>query len=133
MMRDYALRSENETASERRFLERRIANVERDMGRLAARLGTPTPQAPELEVLDRARALFSDLHKQVRVRPLEDALGSRLDWLSRAAARRADGPDADPKPELGLIALDQRLLSDLLEQWHSEPGWLVAGDRKSVV
>lgn len=120
MTQAFTPRPEQETLAERAFLERRLALVEADMGRLAARSGAPTPDSPALQALGRGRALLSDLLREIRVRTLQDALAARLTWLERAQARRVDDHDPEPKPALELIALDRRLLQDLETAWRSE-------------
>jgi len=121
MIQDYAPRPASETLRERTFLERRIVEVERDMGRLAAGIGAPAPITQELDVLDRARELWGDMLRQVRVRPLDDAVTAQLDWLNRVEERQARA-DGEPKPDLNRVALDRRLLSDLLRSWRAEAG-----------
>lgn len=119
MTTEFTMRPESETTAEREFLRRRLEAVERDMGRLAARFGAPTPATPQMDVLDRARDLLSDLLRQVRVRPLDEALTARLEWLDRAQARRDREDDPEPKPVLDRIALDRRVLSDLRHSWDA--------------
>ena len=120
MTRDFTPRPEPETLAERRFLERRLAQVEADMGRLAARACAPTPSTPQLEALGRGRALLADLLAEIRVRTLADALTARLTWLERVQARQSDAKDPEPKPTLARAALDGRLLHDLEAAWRSE-------------
>jgi hypothetical protein len=131
VIQDFQRRPEVDTRSERAFLERRIVDTEKAMGRLAAQLGSPTPITQELDVLDRGRELASQLLRQVRVRPLEEAVAAQLAWLDRLAqVQQAGGPagegregaDGAPKPAFERAALDKRLLSDLLKAWQGRHG-----------
>lgn len=105
-------------ARERRYLQQRLEQIERGLGALAARHGTPTPSTQQLEALERGRQLAAELLRQIRVRSLEEAIQSRLDWLERAAARRAQ-PSDEALPELQLLDLDRRLLAELLAGWRN--------------
>ena len=117
MTDDFSSRPETESRLEREFLERRHAEAERAMGQLAARLGAPTPVTRPMEALERARGLIGDLQKEVRVRTLDDAIASRLEWLERVRSRAAGGDDA--APALELLDLDARLLADLQRAWRA--------------
>lgn len=119
MIHDYPRRPLADSTRERRFLERRLVEVERDMGRLAARLGAPTPITQELDVFDRARELVNDMLKQVHVRPLDEAIAAQLDWLGRVEERHGED-GGEPKTDLNRIALDRRLLEDLHRGWRAE-------------
>jgi len=118
MTLDYALRPFNDYAAEQKYLTDRMQQVERGLGRVAARLGEPTPITEPLDALDRARELVADLYKQVAVRPLETAVQAQLDWLDRADARLGLA-DGEPKHDLNRIALDRALLEDLREGWRA--------------
>jgi hypothetical protein len=118
MTDDTTLRPYEAYAAEDSFLGDRIDQVEKAMGRLAARLGEPTPITQPLDVVDRAREITADVRKQVRLRPLEDAVAAQLAWLDRAEQRAAAG-GGEPVPDLNRIALDRRLLRDLLAAWHA--------------
>lgn len=118
MVTAYTPRPTAESLAERKFLARRLAEVERGLGRVAAVLGTPTPITQPLDVLDRARELTGDLVKQVQVIPLEEAITAHLAWLERAEARLAED-DGEPKVALDRIDLDRRLLGDLLVAWQA--------------
>lgn len=118
MTLDYALRPFNDYAAEQSYLTDRMQQVERGLGRVAARLGEPTPITEPLDALDRARELVADLYKQVTVRSLEAAVQAQLDWLDRADARLGLA-DGEPKHDLNRIALDRALLEDLREGWRA--------------
>ena len=115
----YALRPAADYAAEQRFLTRRIQEIEKGMGKVAARTpeGGPIPQP--MDALDRARELTADMFKQVRVRPLDEALQAQLDWLERAEANLAEA-NGEPKVALNRIALDRRLLTDLQALWRAQ-------------
>jgi hypothetical protein len=115
---DYAARDEEATRAEQRFLADRILHIEAGTGRVAAQLGAPAPSAERLQALHRARELTAEMHRQVRVRSLEDAIVARLSWLDRVEARQA-ASDYDPATELNMVALDRRLLQDMLAGWRS--------------
>jgi len=114
----HALRPEAEFLPEQEYLEGRLGQIEKGLGQLAARAGTPTRITQPLDALDRARELVAEMHKQVRARPLQEALESRLAWLDRVEARRQT-EDNEPKPEINRIALDRRLLADVLKGWQA--------------
>lgn len=116
-MKEYPLRSYTEYLPEQDYLNRRMQEVESGMGRVAARLGEPTPITEPLDALDRARELVADLFKQVTVRPLEEAIDVQLQWLDRAEAR-AGQADGEPKNKLTRIPLDRALLETLREGWR---------------
>lgn len=115
---DYALRPFNDYLPEQAYLSDRMQQVERGLGRVAARLGEPTPITEPLDALDRARELVADMAKQVTVRPLEAAIQAQLAWLERAEARLGQA-DGEPKHDLNRIALDRVLLEDLREGWRA--------------
>jgi hypothetical protein len=115
----YPLRPAADYAAEQQFLNERVLEIEKGMGRVAAREPVTMPIPQRMDALDRARELTLDLFKQVRVRPLEDAVGSQLAWLDAAEARLALA-DGEPKVGYNRIALDRRLLSDLLELWRAQ-------------
>jgi hypothetical protein len=118
MVTEYKLRPEAEYLPEQRYLARRLSEIEQGLGRVAARLGEPTPITQPLDALDRARELAADLVKQVQVRPLEEAVAAQLAWLARAEARQ-QVQDGEPKAAFNRIALDQRILGDLLAGWQA--------------
>jgi hypothetical protein len=111
-------RPEGDTLAERRFLGERLVSVEKDMGRLAARLGAPTPGVQEMDALDRARELLADLRAEVSVRPLDEAMSAHLAWLDRAQADRS-GAEESSLPALDMIDLDRRILTDLQRSWRA--------------
>jgi hypothetical protein len=114
----YTLRPEKDYAAEQDFLSRRIKEIEKGMGKVAARTPETGTIGQPMDALDRARELTADMYKQVRVRPLDEALQAQLDWLGRAEANLAQA-DGEPKLALNRIALDRRLLTDLLTQWRA--------------
>lgn len=117
----HALRPFNDYLAEQKYLTERMQQVERGLGRVAARLGEPTPISEPLDALDRARELVADMYKQVTVRPLEDAIQAQLDWLGRAEARLGQA-DGEPKHDLNRIALDRALLETLRDGWRALRG-----------
>jgi hypothetical protein len=118
MVKEYAVRPTTESAAERRYLERRLAEVERDMGRLAAAQALPTPNTQPLEALGRGRELIHDLLKEVQVRSLDEAVSAHLAWLDRAETR-AGVANGEPKVALDRIPLDRRVLQDLQKGWQA--------------
>lgn len=114
---DYAIRKQDDYDAEQRYLTERMAQVEKGMGRVAAKLGEPTPITSQLDALDRGRELVADMYKQVTVRPLEDAIQAQLDWLARAEARQAQ-EGGEPKTDMNRIALDRVLLEELRAGWR---------------
>jgi hypothetical protein len=117
--KDYIPRPEKEYAAEQKFLNQRILDIETGMGKVVAREATTMPIPQRLDALDRARELTGDMYKQVRVRPLEEAVAAQLAWLADAEAR-LDKADGEPKVAYNRIALDRRLLTDLVEQWRAQ-------------
>jgi hypothetical protein len=113
------LRPEADLRPEQSFLQRRIEAIESAMGEVAAVSGGATPLSQPLDALDRSRELASDLLRQVRVRPLPQAVDAQLAWLDRAEARLAKA-DGEPKVGFNRIALDRRLLQDVKTAWQSE-------------
>ena len=118
MSKTYTPRPEADVLPEQRYLTERMAQIEKGMGKVAARLGTPTPIEQSLDALDRARELVADMLKQIRLRPIEEAVRAQLDWLDRAEARLGVA-DGEPKIGHNRIALDRRLLTDVLEGWRA--------------
>ena len=116
--RAYSNRPESEAEPEQEYLQMRIMEIEKDLGQLAAR-GRAAPISQPLDALDRARELATQMHKQVRVRPLDDAIRSRLAWLDRVAQRQA-ADDDEPRTALDQVDLDRRILEDLLAGWRRE-------------
>jgi hypothetical protein len=118
MIPTYTRRPEADLDREQSFLQRTALEIEKAMGKVAARQDRPTPITQPLDALDRARELVNHLYKQVRMRSLEDALAAQLDWLDRAEAKAALA-DGEPKIAYSKIALDRRLLADLQERWRA--------------
>lgn len=119
MTTSYALRAEADYAAEQKFLNQRVLDIEKGLGVVAARTGAVQPIPQRLDALDRARELTLDMFKQVRVRPLEEAIAAQLAWLDQAEARLGQA-DGEPKVGYNRIALDRRLLSDLLGLWRAQ-------------
>jgi len=107
-----------EVLPEQLYLTARLGEIDRGLGRLAARLGAPTPITQPMDALDRARELVADMQKQVAVRPLEASIAAQVAWLDAAEARLG-ADDGEPKLDLDRIALDRVLLGELLEGWRS--------------
>ena len=118
MAENYELRRPAAYLPEQEFLKARMAQVEEGMGRIAARLGQPTPITSPLDVMDRARELVSDLSREVTVRPLDDAIVARLDWLDRAEGRLGSS-SGEPDLALTRIPVDRVLLRELLAGWQA--------------
>lgn len=119
MIEDFALRSEQAFLPERAFLERRVLEIEKGMGKVAARGGDGSTRISQpLDALDRAREITGGLMRQVRVRALDEAIAAQLAWLDRAEARAALA-DGEPKVRLDRIALDRRILNDLAQAWKA--------------
>jgi len=111
------LRPYNDYQAEQKYLTGRLQEVERGLGRVAARLGEPTPISEPLDALDRARELVADMVKQVTVRPLEEAIQRQLEWLGRAEERLGQA-NGEPKHDLNRIALDRVLLQSIRDGWR---------------
>ncbi len=112
------IRAVDEIEPEQAFLQKRLVEIERDMGRVAADVGRAIDLTQPLDALDRARELVAELDKQVLVRPLDEAIAKRIEWLDRAEERRSG--DASPAlPTLDKIELDRRILRDVLTDWSS--------------
>ena len=118
MAEEYILRRPDRYLPEQAYLNERFLQVEKNLGRVAARLGQPTPITSSLDALDRARELTSTLSREVTVRALDDAIQARLDWLDRAEALQGQD-NGEPKTDLNRIALDRVLLSELMSGWLS--------------
>lgn len=118
MPTEFTLRREAEYLPEQKYLTKRTLEIEAGLGRVAARLGEPTPISQPLDALDRARELANDMFKQVQLRPLDEAVKAQLEWLDRAEAH-LNAASGEPKPDMNRIALDRRLLSELLQGWHA--------------
>jgi len=118
MIPTYTRREDADLEREQRFLQEAVLEIEKALGKVAARQDRPTPVTQPLDALDRAREITNDMYKQVRMRPLEEAVEAQLDWLSRAEAKARAG-DGEPKIGYSKIALDRRLLTDLLERWRT--------------
>jgi hypothetical protein len=119
MVRSFERRPESEIGAEQSFLQQRALDIEKAMGRVAGRAAAPTPISQPLDALDRARELTNDMYKQVRVRPLEEAITAQLAWLETAEARLTQS-DGEPKVQLSKIALDRRLLQELRDNWQAK-------------
>jgi len=119
MAEEYLLRRPDRYLSEQAYLQQRFLEVEKNLGRVAARLGQPTPITSPLDALDRAREITSDLSREVTVRALDEAIEARLEWLDRAEARQG-AQDGEPKNDLNRIALDRVLLLELKSGWSSD-------------
>lgn len=117
-MKEYPLRPYTEYLPEQQYLTGRMNEVEKGMGKIAARLGEPTPITESLDVLDRARELVADLYKQVTVRPLVEAVETQLRWLDRAEARLGQA-DGEPKNDLTRIPIDRVLLETIRQGWRT--------------
>lgn len=117
MIKEYPQRPAADSLAERQYLERRLGEIERSMGVIAARLGTPTPIAQELDVLDRARELVGDLLKEVHVLTLDEAIAARLAWLDRVEALQGRESD-EPTPALNRVPIDRRLFQDIELGWR---------------
>ena len=115
----YTLRPAQEYIAEQQFLNQRILDIEKGMGKVAARSSGQMPVAQNLDALDRARELTGDMFKQVRVRPLEEAIQAQLAWLDRAEASLGQD-NGEPKIDLNRIALDRRLLQDIQTLWRAQ-------------
>ena len=116
-IREYHLRPEAESLPEQKYLRALVIQIEKNLGKVAARLGEPVTLSQPLDALDRARELTNDMMKQVRVRPLEEAVASQKAWLDRAQAN-LDASNGEPKNDMNKIELDQRLLDEILAGWQ---------------
>lgn len=116
---DYAFRSREDYEAEQRYLTERMMQVEKGMGRVAAKLGEPTPITSQLDTLDRSRELVADMYKQVTVRSLEDAIAAQLDWLDRAEARQA-AEGGEPKTDMNRIPVDRAILEEIRDGWRAQ-------------
>jgi len=117
MTTDFPLRPHSDYQTEQAYLTERMHEIERDMGRVAARLGEPTPITEGLDTLDRARELVGHLFRQVTVTPLDEALDRRLEWLRRTEKRQGRD-DGEPKLAFNRIPLDIALLESLRDGWR---------------
>jgi len=117
-IREYHLRPETESLPEQIYLRERVIQIEKNLGKVAARLGEPVTLSQPLDALDRARELTNDMMKQVRVRPLEEAVSSQKAWLDRAQVH-LDASNGEPKMNMNKIDLDQRLLDEILAGWQA--------------
>lgn len=116
-MNSYTLRAQEDIVPEQVFLQRRVIEIEKAMGRVAAHGAVPIAQP--LDVLDRAREITNDMYRQVRVRPLSEAISGQLEWLDRAE-ERLQQDDGEPKVDFNRVVLDRRLLHDLERAWAAE-------------
>ena len=99
------------------YLKNRLDQVDKGLGKLAARLPAPAPLTPEQMSVTRAREIIGDLSREVRVRSLEAAIEGRLNWLARSIERTARA-DGEPKPLMTVPELDIAILKDLLSGWQ---------------
>jgi len=118
MAQAYGMRPDTEFLVEQQYLQQRITDIERSMGRVAARHAEPVGISQPMDALDRARELVGDMLRQVRVRSLEDAIRAQLAWLD-AAEQRLERRDGEPKIAFNRIELDRRLLGDILTGWRA--------------
>jgi hypothetical protein len=112
------LRPAQDYGPEQKFLQARMGEIERDMGKVAAKAGRAISLTQPMDALDRARELVAELEKQVLIRPLDEAIATRMQWLDRVEARRNENGD-DAMPQLNKVALDRRILGDILSDWES--------------
>jgi hypothetical protein len=112
------VRGADEYGVERAYLNERMSEIEKGMGKVAARGESPDTIGQDLDSLDRARELVSELEKQVLVRPLDEAIDARLDWLERVETRHEE-TSGEPLPAMTAIPLDRAILQDLAEGWES--------------
>jgi hypothetical protein len=118
MTTEHTPRSAADSQAERTYLERRLSEVDRYLGQLAARLGTPTPITQELDTLDRARELAGELLMEINVRTLDEAMSAKLAWLDRMEARQANR-GGEPAIALRTVALDRRLVEEIRRGWET--------------
>ncbi len=119
-IKEYPLRPDAEILAEQAYLGRRVEQIEKSMGRVAAKL-PPGELSQAMDALDRARELTNQMFKQVRVRPLGEAVAAQKDWLARAKANqdRAAG-SGEPVLDFNRIELDLRLLDEILAGWKAQ-------------
>ncbi len=118
MINTYPLRPDADYLAEQAYLRKRVEQIEKGMGKLAGRAHEPQVITQQMDALDRARELTGSLAKQVRVRPLAEAVRAQKEWLERASAHRAD-PKGEPVMAFNRIALDLRLLDEILAGWQA--------------
>jgi hypothetical protein len=118
MIPEFTFRAETDYLPEQAYLRRRVEQVEKAMGKIAGRQREPAILTQPMDVLDRARELTNDLYKQVRVRPMEEAVRRQQEWLVRARERQAN-PGGEPVMHLNRIDLDLRLLDEILAGWQA--------------
>jgi hypothetical protein len=116
MVTTYPRRPDAEFLAEQKYLEGRMAQIEKNLGKVAARQADAVVINQPLDALDRARELVGALARQVRVRRLEDAVQAQIAWLDAAEARLAQS-DGEPKVGFNRIELDRRLLDDIRAGW----------------
>jgi hypothetical protein len=117
-IKEFSARPMDERKAEQAYLRRRLGQVEKGFGKLAARLPAPSPLTPDQFAIARARELIGDLDREIRLRPLEHAIQNRLTWLERVE-QRAKSDDGEPKPKYSGIPLDRAILGDLLKGWQA--------------
>jgi hypothetical protein len=119
-IKEYSLRAEADFLPEQKYLRERVLQIEKSLGKVAAKLPPGTLSQP-MDALDRARELAGDMAKQVRVRPLAEAVGAQKAWLERARTNMAAAPgQGEPPLHFNRIDLDLRLLDELLAGWNSK-------------
>jgi len=118
MIPEFTFRPEADYLPEQVYLRERVVQVETGMGKIAGRQREPAVLTQAMDVLDRARELTNDLYKQVRVRPMAEAVQRQKDWLLRARERQAD-PKGEPVMHFNRIDLDLRLLDEILAGWQA--------------
>ncbi len=116
MIPTYPRRPDAEFLAEQKYLDERLRQIEKNLGKVAARQGGAATINQPLDALDRARELVGALARQVRVRRLEEAIRTQVAWLDAAEARLAKS-DGEPKVDFNRIELDRRLLDDILGGW----------------
>lgn len=118
MINEYSMRPDADFLPEQVYLRKRVEQIEKGMGKLAGRAREPQVITQQMDALDRARELANALQKQVRVRPLAEAVRAQQAWLERARAHQAD-PKGEPRMDFNRIELDLRLLEELLAGWQA--------------
>ena len=118
-IKEYAFRPAAEFLPEQKYLRGLIEDIEKGLGKVAGRVAGAVPISQPLDALDRARELAGDMYKQVRVRPLEEALDAQVDWLGRAKANQDDS--TEPRVHFNRIDLDLRLIEEIRRGWQTWP------------
>jgi len=118
MINAYTLRPDADYLAEQAYLRKRVEQIEKGMGKLAGRAREPQVITQQMDALDRARELTGSLAKQVRVRPLAEAVRAQKEWLERARAHQGD-LKGEPRMAFNRIELDLRLLDEILAGWQA--------------